>query len=224
MILLFISTLSISLGAEVGYLKIGDFNQHFRYLSQRAETLGWTGDFGRFRNLQYSPLLQCELFRIEEFSLILRTGYLFDRTSGDFSYLSNTDTFRLKEYWHYWAIPIQFDLCLSLKYFSFFTGIEFFFTNLDIKINKNYGLNPNYTQNFDSEDIGLVIGLTKGYGRFNFGLFFRTLPLDQFHNKDGFLYYSESEGYIYHGPEVFGGQGAVLDFTGAGIKILYRIF
>lgn len=221
MILLYLLNMWPSwLGAEVCYIKIGDFNRHFIFLSEKATELGWQGNFGSFQNFRYSPALHCELFRIEDFSLSLGTGYFYDWATGNFSY----DTLSLEEEWRYRVIPIQLNLSLSLGYFDFYSGVEFMFANLGIDINANYPPYANYPLEFNSEDVGLFAGLAKRIRRFSFELFVRSISLDQFHNKDGFLYYRTTDGYIYQGPGVGESRNAILDFTGCGMRILYRIF
>jgi hypothetical protein len=224
MLLFVLLSLDLSCGIEAGYAAVGDFNEHLAYLTERANGLGWTGAFGSFDRFKYSPVLQCGLFAIENFSADIDIAFFYDQTGSDFGYSSAADTLHLTETWRYFSIPMKTNLCLDLGPVTFISGFVFTFTRLDISARANYPLSGSYPKNYSGMDMGMTAGLRKNAGRVSFSLFFRLARLDEFHRQDIYLYYLEPEGYIYEGEKVENSHSAALDFSGGGVRILYRIF
>jgi len=224
-LILFLGSFSLSIGAELDYVMVGDFNNHFRFLEDRALVLGWEGDMGRFRNFQFSPVMQLQLFDIEGLSLLTGIGYFFDHTSGEFTYnYTVPNVLELNEKWGYDALPVQFQLGFNLAGLSLTSGVEFMFSQLEINAVANYDLHDNYPKKYKSDDVGLVAGIKKSMARCAFELFFRSTPIDRLRNQQEFLHYDTADGYIYEGPELEGSRNAKLDLSGIGIKVLYRVF
>ncbi|MEO0126676.1 MAG: hypothetical protein ABIL44_02860 [candidate division WOR-3 bacterium] len=224
MIFFLINSIPFLLGLKIDYCTIGHFNKHFQFLENRASMLGWNGDLGRFDNILYSPTLELEFMKIENLSTCLSIYYFRDKNTGKFSYPAGTDTFWLNEEWRYWRIPFDIKFNLYLGPIIFISGFEVSFTKLTIDALSNYQMNEKYPKYFESNDVGLFIGLGKKIKKFQFEIFYTYTRNDQFYNEDGFLYYNEIMGYIYIGPDNHNNPTAILDHSGIGIILYYNLF
>ncbi|MGB9720864.1 MAG: hypothetical protein ACPL28_05225 [bacterium] len=223
MILCLISLTPFYLGLRIDYCTIDHFNEHFQFLEKRASMLGWDGSFGRFDNLLYSPIMELNFFGVENFSVSICLSYFRDRANGIFTYVAPADTYRLSESWNYWQLPIDFKLNLDIGPMIFVSGFEFSSTKLTIDAQSNYEMNDNYPKFFDSYDIGLFAGFCKNFNAIQLQILYNYTRIDQFHNKEGYLYYDENVRYIYIGPENHHNPSAVLNHSGLGISILCKI-
>ncbi len=224
MIFFLIGFLPFYIGLKINYCTIGHFNKHFQFLENRASMLGWNGDLGRFNNFLYSPTLELEFMKIENFSASLSVYYFRDKNSGEFTYHSLTDTLNLKEEWKYDRIPIDIKFNLNIGPVSFISGFEISYTKLNINAQSNYEMDDAYPKIFTSNDVGLFVGLSREFKKFKLEICYNYLLNDQFFNKDGYLYYNEEMEYIYIGPENHNNPSAVLNHSGIGIVFFYRLF
>ncbi|MEO0184919.1 MAG: hypothetical protein ABIL22_05020 [candidate division WOR-3 bacterium] len=224
MILFLISIIPVEIGLRIDYCTIDHFNNHFQFLENKASTLGWNGSFSRFGHFLYSPILETHFITIENFSTSICFSYFHDKNEGNFAYNTTIDTFRLREIWSYWQLPIDVKLNLNIGPIIFTSGFEFSYTKLTVDAQANYQMNENYPRFFDSFDIGLFAGFCKDFKMIQLQIFYNYARIDQFHNREKYLYYDENEGYIYTGPENHGDPSAVLNHSGIGVNILYRLF
>lgn len=217
----FLFSISLSFGIEYSYLSIGDFNTHLKFLNQRAETLGWSGQFKMFGHLQKSPVFLVDISNKDEISYRLSLTYYADGTDGQFFYLP--DSLFLNERWDYKIFPLNLDLRLRVKSFLLTTGFQFIFSKLEIMAEANYELPRAYPLKFYSTDCGIELGIFMEFKRLHTGIFTRHTKLSYFQNSNGYLHYDITNGYIYQGPPIVNSRRAMLDLAGFGLRILFHL-
>ncbi|MEO0255399.1 MAG: hypothetical protein ABIN20_08295 [candidate division WOR-3 bacterium] len=187
----FLLSLHFYIGVDLFYIKIGDFNEHFNFLTKRANEIGWKGNFRKFKNFNFSPVLSIN-FR----NLYACTGLIFDRAEGNFSYTENNNLFKIYERWTYYFIPVNIYFEKNFEGVFIFSGLEFFFSNLKIDIESNFTTRENYPKRFKGEGMGIILGLKKAFKNLSFMAFWRFAEVSDFHSQGNYLFKSD-KGYIY---------------------------
>lgn len=221
MIFYLLFSLSFYIGFEVMPVNIKDFNNHFSFLTKRANELGWDGKFNKFKTYNFSPLFSLKIYENQkkDFGFFISSGFFYDAVKGKFYYRENENEFKIDEKWIYYIFSLNPYWIKETKFIDFSMGYSILFKNLKIYVKGNFELKEDYPKNFKGENIGIYTGIFKRIKKLKIGLL-----INKFINAEFRKLYKSKDGYIYEGekpnPE---DKRVILVPSNFSLRIMYRI-